>query len=44
LLAGTVAVAEEITGDVLHDTVDNFVVRLQRVPEVDGSHIEHVFR
>jgi hypothetical protein len=35
------AVDKGISGDVLHDTVDNFVARLQRVNEVEGSHIEH---
>jgi hypothetical protein len=37
------AVAEEITGDMLRDTGDSFLVRLQRVHEVEGSHIEYVF-
>jgi hypothetical protein len=36
-------VAEETAGGKLHDTVHNFVVRLQRVHEVEESHIEHVF-
>jgi hypothetical protein len=43
LQAETEAIAEEITDDMLHDTVDNFVVCLQQVHEVEGSHIEHVF-
>jgi len=34
------AVAEEIRGGTLSDTVDNFVVRLQ---PVQRSHLEHVF-
>jgi len=33
----------EITGDMLRETSDNFVVPLQRVREVEGSHNEHVF-
>jgi hypothetical protein len=37
------AVAEEITADMLRDTVNNFVVHLQQVHKVVGSHIEHVF-
>jgi len=37
------AVAKQITGDMLSDTGDNFLVRLQRVHEVEGSHTEHVF-
>jgi hypothetical protein len=34
------AVAEEITGDMLHDTADNLVVHLH---ETEASHIQHVF-
>jgi hypothetical protein len=41
--AKTEAVVEEITGDMLHNTVDIFVVRLQRVYKVEVSQIEHVF-
>jgi hypothetical protein len=36
-------VAEEITGNMLCDTGDNFVVHLHQVYEIKGSHIEHVF-
>jgi hypothetical protein len=36
-------VADEMTGDMLRDRVDSFVVCLQRVHVVEGSHIEHVF-
>jgi hypothetical protein len=36
------AVAEEITGDMLHDTVDIFVVHFQRVHKVKGSHKNHM--
>jgi hypothetical protein len=36
------AVAEDI-GDMLCDTVDSSVVRVQRVQEVKVSRIEHVF-
>jgi hypothetical protein len=39
----TEAVAEEITGDMSRDTVDNSAVRLYRVYEVEGFHIEIVF-
>jgi len=34
---------EEVAGDMLHDTVDNFVVRLQRVHEVEISQTENAF-
>jgi hypothetical protein len=37
------AVTEEITGDMLRDRVDNFMVRLQRDHGVEGSRIEHAF-
>jgi hypothetical protein len=37
------AVAEEITGYMLCDILDNFVVHLQWVHKVEGSHIEHAF-
>jgi len=37
------AAAEEITGDVLSSTADNFLIDLQRVQEVKGAHIEHMF-
>jgi hypothetical protein len=43
LQAENAAVAEEITGDILRDTADNFMVHLWRVHEVEESHIEHVF-
>jgi hypothetical protein len=43
LQAKTEAVAEVITGDMLHDTADKFVVHLQQVHEVEGSHTEHLF-
>jgi hypothetical protein len=36
------AVAEDITGGILCDTVDNVVVCLQQVYEVKVSHTEHV--
>jgi len=36
------AVAEEVVGDMLCYTVGNFVVCLQQVHELEGSHIEHV--
>jgi len=36
-------VAEEITGDTLYNTVDNFMVCLQQVHKVEGSYIEHAF-
>jgi len=29
--------------DTLHDTVDNFVVRLEQIHEVERSHIERMF-
>jgi hypothetical protein len=37
------AVTEDIIGDMLHDTLGNFVVSLQQVHEVERSHVEHVF-
>jgi hypothetical protein len=37
------AVAGEITGDMLHDKVDDFVVKLQQVHSIEESHIEHTF-
>jgi hypothetical protein len=39
----TDAATEQITSHILHDTADNFVVNLQRVHEVKGYHIKHVF-
>jgi hypothetical protein len=43
LQAETEGVAEEITGHILRDTFHKFVVRLQRVHVVEGSHTEHMF-
>jgi len=43
LQAETEAGAQEITDDMLRDTVDKFVVRLLGVNRFVGSHIEHVF-
>jgi hypothetical protein len=40
--AEIVAVTEEITGDMLLNTVDNFVVPLHVSHEVEGCHIEHM--
>jgi hypothetical protein len=40
LQAETEAAAEEITGDMLRDSVDSFVVTFHKV---EGSHAEHVF-
>jgi hypothetical protein len=37
------AITEEITDDLLHDTADKFVIHLQRIHEVIGSHIKHMF-
>jgi len=38
------AVTKVMIGNILRDRVDSFVVRLQRVCEVEGSHIERVFK
>jgi len=40
--AETETVSEQVTGELLCDTGDKFVVRLLRVHEVEGSHIERV--
>jgi hypothetical protein len=44
MLAETEAVAEEITGDMLHDTINNCLFLLLEVHKVRGSHTEHVFK
>jgi len=43
LQAETEADAVEMTGDMLCDSVDKFVVRLRRVHQVEGSIIEYAF-
>jgi len=43
LEAETEGVAKEITGDMPCDTANKFVVCLQRIHKVKGSHTEHVF-
>jgi len=43
LQAETEDIAEDIRGDMLHDTVNNFVIHLQQVHEIKGPHIEYVF-
>jgi hypothetical protein len=39
----TEAVGEQITGGMLRDRVEKFVVCLQQVYEIEKSHTEHVF-
>jgi len=43
LQAGGEAAAEEIPGDMLHDTVDNFVVHLHEVHMIKESHVQRMF-
>jgi hypothetical protein len=43
LQAKAEAAVEEVTGDMMRDTAEKFVVHLQRVQEIEGSHIEHMF-